>query len=321
MSSAGKVAAIVIGRNEGERLKTCLLSLVRQVSHIVYVDSGSTDGSQNFASKLGIAVVTLSEDERFTAALARNSGFRYLVNNNITVPYIQFLDGDCELQSNWLSESIDFLDSNPDVAVVCGRRREKAPEASVYNWLTDKEWDTPTGYAKSCGGDALMRFSAFESVDGYTASLIAGEEPELCVRLRKERWKIYRLGAEMTLHDANITRFSQWWKRNRRAGHAYAEGAYIHGAPPERHGVRNVISALVWTLGTVFIILAGSTVSPLIFLLLGIWPLKMLHIGAREKSLTYAFFLLLSKWPETSGILSFVVNTLRRRQRGLMEYK
>ena len=37
-----------------------------------------------------------------------------------------------------------------------------------------------------------MRVEAFEAVGGYRAQLIAGEEPELCVRLREIGWKIWR---------------------------------------------------------------------------------------------------------------------------------
>ena len=321
MNNAERTAAIVIGRNEGERLKRCLLSLMDQISYIVYVDSGSTDGSQEFALGLGVNVVTIDQSEIFTAALARNRGFKFLTENGIRTDYVQFIDGDCELQQNWLDDGIKFLDENPDVAVVCGRRRERAPEHTLYNWLTDREWDTPIGYCKSCGGDALMRFTAFEDIQGYNSSLIAGEEPELCVRLRKNGWKIFRLDTEMTLHDANITHFSQWWKRNRRAGHAYAEGASLHGGPPERHGVRNVISALAWSFGMLLVLLLGVFLSPLVLLLGLIVPIKIWRIGIEEKSMVYATFLMLSKLPETSGILAFFANHLRGKRRGLMEYK
>ena len=109
------------------------------------------------------------------------------------------------------------------------RVRERHPDASPYNKLCDIEWNTPVGDAKSCGGDAMMRVSAFRQVGGFDAGVIAGEEPELCVRLRANGWTLERINAEMTLHDAAMTRFSQFWKRAKRAGHAYAEGAAVHG--------------------------------------------------------------------------------------------
>jgi len=129
---------------------------------------------------------------------------------------------------------------------VCGRRRERHPEASIYNRLCDFEWDTPIGQADACGGDALMRVEAVKAVGGYDDSLIAGEEPDLCLRMRRLDWRVLRIDAEMTVHDAALTRFGQWWKRNVRAGHAYAEGAALHGRRAERHWVRETRSNWFW---------------------------------------------------------------------------
>ena len=76
------------------------------------------------------------------------------------------------------------------------------PEASVYNRLCDFEWDTPVGDAEACGGDFLARAAAFGSVGGFDERMIAGEEPELCYRLRRGGWRIHRADHAMTLHDA-----------------------------------------------------------------------------------------------------------------------
>lgn len=179
----------------------------------------------------------------FTAARARNAGIAQLPEN---VELVQFLDGDCVLQEGWLAQAQAFLTARQDVAVVCGRRREMYPQVSVYNQLIDGEWDTPIGEARACGGDALMRVDALRAVGGYRDDLVAGEEPEMCLRMRQAGWTIWRLDAEMTAHDAQITRISQWWKRTKRAGHAFAEGAALHGAPPERHWVSETRRALIW---------------------------------------------------------------------------
>lgn len=47
------VDAIVIGRNEGQRLIDCLGSLLGQVRRVIYVDSGSSDGSVEAARARG----------------------------------------------------------------------------------------------------------------------------------------------------------------------------------------------------------------------------------------------------------------------------
>jgi glycosyltransferase involved in cell wall biosynthesis len=68
------IAAIAIGRNEGERLVRCFASLQGRVGLIVYVDSGSTDGSVAAAQDSGAEVVALDLSVPFTAARARNAG-------------------------------------------------------------------------------------------------------------------------------------------------------------------------------------------------------------------------------------------------------
>jgi len=74
-----QIAAIAIGRNEGPRLEACLASLrAAGLTRIVYVDSGSTDGSVDAATDTGAVVVPLDMSKPFTAARARNAGIAAL---------------------------------------------------------------------------------------------------------------------------------------------------------------------------------------------------------------------------------------------------
>ena len=310
---------MIIGRNEGARLVACLASFPAGVSPLVYVDSGSTDGSVAAARAAGAEVVALDMGQPFTAARARNAGFQRLVELG-GAGFVQFVDGDCRVQPGWLEAAGAFLTSHPSAAVVCGRRREVHPEASVWNRLCDVEWDTPIGPAKACGGDALMRVEAVAAVGGYDPTLIAGEEPELCVRLRQAGWEVWRIDQEMTLHDAAMTRFGQWWKRTRRGGHAFAEGAALHGAPPERHWVAETRRALFWGAVLPLVALAGMTLTPWAALLFLAYPLQVLRLSRRH-GWERAAFMTLAKLPEALGVVQFHLNRLRKRRSQLIEYK
>lgn len=326
------IGIVAIGRNEGERLRACLASVAGapNVAHVVYVDSGSTDGSVAMARQMGASVVELNLSIPFTAARARNEGFDRLLSENPHVAFVQFVDGDCEVVRGWIDLALMELSAKPQAAVVCGRRRERFPEKTVYNKLCDIEWNTPVGEAKSCGGDAMIRARAFQQVNGYNANLIAGEEPEMCVRLRQHGWTIHRIDAEMTLHDAAMTRFAQWWRRNLRAGHAYAEGAAMHGEPPERMNARSVRSNWVW--GLIVPLLALSFAWPTYgtsLLLFALYPLLMWRIyrgatrhqmPARDARL-YAFFIVLGKFPQAMGQLQYHLNRLTGRRARIIEYK
>ncbi|TCP39579.1 glycosyltransferase family 2 protein [Rhodovulum marinum] len=315
------VAAVAIGRNEGARLIACLESLAGQVERIIYVDSGSTDGSVAAAWARGAEVVELDTDTPFTAARARNAGFARLMEGGPPPTHVQFLDGDCVLQPGWIETAAAFLDATPKAAVACGRRRERHPEASIYNRLIDTEWNTPVGEARACGGDAMIRTAAFQAVGGFDPALIAGEEPELCVRLRAAGWRIWRLDAEMTLHDAAMTRFGQWWQRARRAGHAYAEGAALHGGPPERHGVRELTRIVAWGMVLPVLTLLGLIVSPWAGLLLLAWPAQVLRLRLRGEPWAQALALTLITLPQGLGVLTYLYRRLTRARARLIEYK
>ena len=322
-----EIGVVVIGRNEGERLRRCLEALGGGERQVVYVDSGSTDSSVELARCNGADVVDLDLRIPFTAARARNAGWRRLLELAPGVAFVQFIDGDCELAADWLQKASAFLGSRADVAAVCGRRRERYPDHSIYNLLCDFEWDTPVGEARACGGDVLVRMHALRAAGGYRDGLIAGEEPELCVRLRQAGWRVWRLDAEMTSHDAAMTRFGQWWRRTVRSGHAFAEGAWLHGAPPERHWVRESRSACFWGLIIPLAILVSTGVFGIGALALtAIYPLQIARIalrGKRElrKNLLQAMFQVLGKFPEMLGQLRFVIRRMVGAEGRLIEYK
>ncbi|SLN54389.1 N-glycosyltransferase [Roseovarius albus] len=325
MSKSSKIGVVVIGRNEGERLLRCLASIPDWIKHVVYVDSGSTDESCASALATGATVHELDLSKPFTAARARNEGLETLLSD-AALDYVQFIDGDCEFRDGWIEAAVTFLQDHPEVAVACGRRRERYPERSVFNRLCDWEWDTPVGKAQACGGDAMMRVDALQQVGGYNPSLIAGEEPELCVRFRAKGWSIWRLNHEMTWHDVAMTRLGQWWKRNRRAGYAYAEGADMHGAPPERHGVREVRRALLWTMFPIAVILISLLFNPLLLLALLVFPAQVMRLTKRDQrtgreAFERACFLTFAKWPEAHGIIEYKLRKLFGRRRQIIEYK
>lgn len=317
-SAAGRVDAVVIGRNEGARLSACLSSLKGKVRRVIYVDSGSTDGSPEAARAAGATVVALDMNKPFTAARARNAGLKALAD--APPELVQFLDGDCELREGWIERGTRFLDENLRAAVVCGRRRERQREVSVYNRLIDAEWDTPVGEARACGGDALMRHDAVAAIGGFRADLIAGEEPELCLRLRARGWTIWRIDAEMTWHDARMTRFSQWWRRTERAGHAFAEGAARFDTPQTPHWRREVRRAWVWGAILPAVALIGALLHPAALLLLLAYPAQVFRLG-RRMGWERAIFTVLGKFPEALGAARFQMNHRRGRATGLIEYR
>ncbi len=318
--------AVAIGRNEGNRLRQCLRSM-SQARTKVYVDSGSVDGSAEWARERGHEVVDLDMSLPFTAARARNAGFRRLRELAPDLAYVQFVDGDCELTEGWAEFAVSFLNSRADVGAVCGRLRERFPERSIYNWLCDREWEGPVGELRACGGIAMMRAVALKAVGGYREDVIAAEDNELCVRLRAKGWRIWRLDTEMALHDAAITRFRQWWQRALRCGYAFAQGAHLHGAPPERLFVWESRRAWLWGIWLPLACLAaGLTLGPWGWAAWLIYPWQMIrqmvrNPGPMSHRATLALFQLLARFPESWGQVRFMCDRLLSRKARLIEYK
>lgn len=321
------IGVVVIGRNEGNRLKRCIESVMSVANKIVYVDSGSTDGSVAMALGMGLGILELDMQVPFTAARARNEGFKQLLKSSPELDYIQFVDGDCELVEGWLGTASTFMDIHKNVAVTCGRLRERFPQQSIYNQLCDNEWDTAIGLTKTCGGIAMMRKDAFATSGGFRQDLIAGEESELCVRLRASAWQIWRVDAEMALHDAAMTHFSQWWKRTVRSGYAYAEGAFLHGKPPERHCINETRRILIWG-GVIPLLVLSLTIGIGIagLLLLLIYPVQIIRLamrgdGSTKQNFLRGMFLVIGKFPEVIGQFKFLFNRLFGKRGHLIEYK
>jgi GT2 family glycosyltransferase len=318
---AERVGIVVIGRNEGELLPRCLRSVQASGAPVVYVDSGSVDGSCRTASDLGAATVDLDPARGFTAARARNAGFERLLSLQPRIKYVQFVDGDCELDPEWLGAAVSTLDGDSDVALVCGRVREAMPEASIYNRLCDIEWDTPAGVDVPSGGIAMVRAESFAAAGGFRADLVAGEEPELCVRLRQRGLHTLKLPTEMARHDAALLRFSQWWRRCVRAGHAYAQGAELHRGTPERYWMREASSILFWGVANPILALAvASRSGGLTLLLLVGYPALAARIWFRHRTrlgdaraFLFASFCTLAKFPQACGVARFAVRRIAAR--------
>jgi len=311
------IGVVVIGRNEGERLKRCLRSILSQIDRVVYVDSGSSDGSVEYVESKEVNVVRLDMKIPFSAGRARNEGFYYINKIHPKLKYLQFIDGDCELFEGWLSFAYNYLENNKNCAVVAGRRKEKYPEDSIYNKLCDIEWNTPIGEAEACGGDFLVRKEAFKQVDGFNPVVLASEEPEMCYRLRKKKWSISRLDHLMTLHDAAMIRFSQWWKRNVRMGHA---GAHLVSLGLSAFGGKSYFlkgCARMWFWALIFpvsVLILAISINFAFLLFFTAYLVQFarnaLHVykrlGDLKSALICSFFSILGRWPQLMGQMLFL---------------
>lgn len=328
------VSVVIIGRNEGQRLGRCLASVIAShtppvVSETIYVDSGSLDGSPALAAQMGAQVVVL-DSPNCTAALGRNAGWRLAASD-----LVLFLDGDTILDPDFLRLAVDALSTDVQLAAVWGHRREIHPERSIYNRILDLDWAVRPGITEYCGGDVLMRREVLAEAGGYDATLIAGEEPELCRRLRMKGYRILHIDAPMTGHDLAITRLAQYWKRATRAGHAYAEVSKRFRGTPDPFWTadcqRNYRRCAFWVLtvlGAAATSIAVRSSLPMLawFGLLFVLSVRSAWKARWKSSNALTLFLYgvhshLQQLPICVGQLKFALQSGRRANPKLIEYK
>jgi glycosyltransferase involved in cell wall biosynthesis len=220
---ARELTVVVIGLDAAGTLERCLVSIAVAVgeagggARVIYVDGGSRDDSAAIARRLGAEVIQLSTD-RPTAAKGRNAGWRAAAT-----PLVHFVDSDTALDPGWLLRALPAIRADERIASVFGQLRESNPSGSVYNEVCGCDWYVPPGDGRFCGGNALFRLDALRQVDGSDEALSAGEEADLCWRLRQRGWRIVCLDAVMAHHDLGMTGFRAYWRRAVRSGYAYAE--------------------------------------------------------------------------------------------------
>lgn len=328
------LSVVIIGRNEGQRLLRCLdsvLAIRERVAslEILYVDSSSTDNSVAAAAARDAKVIALKA-EHPTAALGRNAGWC-----EASAEHVLFLDGDTILDPEFPAQAFAALEADADIAAVWGHRREIHPEASVYNRILDLDWIYPPGPAEFCGGDVLMRRAPLEAAGGYDGTLIAGEEPELCRRMRALGYTIQHIDAPMTGHDLEMRRFRQYWRRALRAGHAYAEvsGRFRRTGDPFWQDVRvaNFKRGGFWV-GSALLTIA------LCLLLCSLWPaaawialLLLLSVRSASKArwksraamtlFLYGVHSQLQQVPILFGQIGYELGRRKQGPRKLIEYK
>lgn len=322
-----KIGVVIIGRNEGQRLISCLESVLSQRVPVVYVDSESSDDSVLEARKRNVHTIELDSSIPLSAARARNEGFFELIKQNSDIEFVHFIDGDCELHSQWLSSVRNAFEQYETAQVIFGRLREKNRSQSVFMTLCDIDWYKPPGLVTSCGGIATYRRSIFEQLNGFNSELVSGEEPEFCSRITATGGTVRCIDSEMGTHDAAMTKFSQWWTRTTKVGFGYRSGSDWGGWKKQYR------STLIWGFILPTAILTVSVIfsAKLLWLFL-IYPLQILKIflskndiGTQSKvdRFWYAFFCVLGKFAEVQGLAKHFLNEkfANHRENKLIEYK
>lgn len=315
------LSVVVIGLNEAARLHACLTAVMATrpagcALEVIYVDSGSRDGSVAIAESIpGVKVLQLRVPQP-SAAKARNLGLRYARG-----AYVQLIDGDSVVQPGWLEIGLRCLQQSPDMACVFGHCIEMFPARSVYMHVCSLDWHIKPGDHRLCGGNAMWRGSVIKAHGCFDETLRFGEEPDLCARVRGAGHRIVCIDHPMVLHDLGMVTFRQYWQRAEATGMAYARVAARHWQRPERmwlrECLRNFVEPLVWCVVAVLGWSLGKAPAAA-GLLLFWWALRAAQIGQavraradnRWHALLYGLHCQLIRLPVAAGQVKGLLRSL-----------
>ena len=324
------IGVVVIGRNEGDRLKRCLNSLKEKYPKVaaVYVDSLSGDNSLQTAKSMGYDSISIGNEVAPSAALGRNTGAQYLINKYPQLELIQFLDGDSEICENWLETSGNFLAVNQDIGIVSGVKSESDRNDSFFGQLNGVEWDSASGLTEAVPGDMMVRVSTFQLLGGFDNEIIAAEDDDLCLRAKKNGDLTYKLNAAMSIHYGGLTTIGQWLRRAIRTGYAYANLFHINNGG---YFQKSLLSAIFWGACFPFVFLTFLAAQNfwLAVFCIAIYSTMIVKIASQPRirklsmphAITYGFLTMISKTAEAIGAGKYLSNLLLSSERKIIEYK
>lgn len=196
------ISFVVIGKNEGERLRRCLESVHRVADEdnisaweLIYVDSQSTDNSLQIAEELGAKFFLITG--LCNAAIARNIGAKEAKGD-----ILFFIDGDMELQPGYLPAILKndtliypFMSGIFDDVVYDNNWK--------YQYTTRrhslKEGDKDV-YSATTGGLFLITKKLWDEVGGMDNRFKRSQDYDLGLRLTKMGYPICRKAILMAKH-------------------------------------------------------------------------------------------------------------------------
>jgi len=148
---------------------------------------------------------------------------------------VQFIDGDCELVSGWLTIAPSFLlsiQTSAQFAVVCESETLNFP---LYNWLCDQEWNTPTGEIEVAAALPCSALRHSNKSTGFGRILLLVKIPNSIFGCENPHENLAALKWDGDTR-CRMSRFNHWWRRSARAGYAYAQVSRLHASSPVGYG-------------------------------------------------------------------------------------
>jgi len=296
-TESGKVSVIVPMLNARTFLPVTLPAILTAChkyskTELILVDNGSTDGSVEFVREHAGDAARMFLCPGLTVAAMRNAGARAS-----TGEFLSFIDVDCEVSPDYYETALRVLHTTDAAAT---GSRYALPETP--HW-TESVWDRmhrnlEDGYVSTLnGGNLFVRASAFWAVDGFRESLVSGEDPDLCTRLREAGFAIYEDHKVRVIHHGNPKTLHGFFRKEIWRG----LGMISHGGISEKPAIMTFMHLAASLAG----IAAIST--PLMSFGASVGLAAILQISVPGATVTYRAFTNGRKQPPAAGVVLYWV--------------
>jgi glycosyltransferase involved in cell wall biosynthesis len=201
-----KISVVIIGRNEEQHIERSIRSVIKGTEQIknreiVYVDSASEDNTIQIAEQFPVKIVQLKPEWPLSPSAGRYIGYL-----NTSGDFIFFVDGDTVIYKSWLNTGIEFLEKNKNAAGIAGMVHELFVDRddNILGFMKNRyHQKNHISEVKLFGGISLFRRSVLDLVGPFNPFIVADEERELGLRIRKAGYKLVRISHPMAITYAD----------------------------------------------------------------------------------------------------------------------
>ena len=274
------LSIIVVAFNEARhvaRLQRSIQGLERPAGvdvESILIDGGSSDGTAEAARQAGFDRV--AELPGANIPVCRNAGARYAKGK-----WIAYVDGDCELATDWLIQAEPLLRHFPEVMLGWPARppdpMNRMQAAWNFHWLNKnprledvcgRAVVRHEGFRLATTRNMILTRSVFDQVNGFNESLPTGEDTDFAFRAYMAGIPVFGVPELRVLHHGEPSSFGTFYKqqvwhanRNSYAHIKRISGGKIGGNAP-RFALACLLSMIIAFSGTVAAALLGQ-----------VWPL------------------------------------------------
>lgn len=309
-ASPCELSVVIKALNEERNIERTLTSAVAAVqgldAEVILADSLSTDGTVRIAERFPVAVAQLQHAHDRCCGVGAQLGYQYARGN-----YVLIMDGDMEVERDWLLAALAALTAEPELAGVGGLVVDVNLDNIEFRARQQrKPSDMQAGEVDRLDMGGLYRREAIEAV-GYLThrGLHACEELELGVRLRAAGWRMRRLDLVSIHHYGHTDPLWVLVRKRWRSRYVNGSGELLRssiGKPWFGLALRALIKRVIvlswWLVALALLIGALLGQSLWVWLALCVFGPPVL-MSVRKRSLPMGFYSVLAWCVDAAGLL------------------